>query len=546
MTSPHLVHQTPGIVSQPTTYRQMQKGIAELVNVIRPTLGPCPRLVGMQRVGDKRGPELLDNGAVIARRIIELADRDENTGAMLLRGMLWRLHEQVGDGTATAAVLFESIFNQGVKMIVAGSSPMRLRYHLEQGMQLILDKLSSMVMPLESAALLACAARTVCYDPEMAQMLAEIFNVIGPEGALNIQSGRGRSLEREFVEGSYWSGGIHSQEMIRDRARMITRMQNSAILISDLEITDPDQLLPVVMAAGKRGLSALLIIARELSPSALALLLANRDSLKMQVIAVKTPGLNTVDQAAAMEDLAVLTGGRPFLNAAGDTLSQIQPHELGQARRVWADSNNTGIIGGKGDPYRVRAHLAALRQKACLADDPEVQKRLQERVGRLLGGAAILRVGGVTEPEIHSRVDMAQRAALALRGAIAEGVVPGGGVAFLACQSNLQHMLTQSSEVEERAAYHILVNAMEAPIRTLIANAGFDAGQVMAELHHARSGCAFDVIAGKVVDPTEAQILDVASVQKEALCSAVRTAALALTIEVVVHRRKLPIATRPD
>jgi chaperonin GroEL len=540
-----LHHQTPGIVYQPAVYRQMQKGINQIVDAIRPTLGPCARWVAIQRHSASSAPELLDSGGLIARRIIGLADRDENVGAMLLRGLLWRLHEETGDGTATAAVLFQSIFNQGVTAIAAGSGAMQLRFHLEQGMCLILDQLSNMTIPIENKELLEHVAMTVCHDAELAQMLAEIFAVIEEDGTLDIQPGRGRSLDREYVEGSYWPGGIHSREMIKDHSRM-ARVQNAAIFISDLEITDPHQLVPVVMAAGRKGLPSLLIMARSLSESALALLLANRDSLRLQAIAVKTPGLTTIDQAAWMQDLAVLTGGRPFLKAAGDTLSQVEPHDLGHVRRAWADSNAFGIIGGKGDPRRVREHIATLQRAVALTEEMDARNRLRQRIGKLRGGAAILRIGGVTEADIQVRVALAGRAALAMRRAVAEGALPGGGVCFLACQPALKQRLSQSREVEERAAYHILLNAMEAPIRTLMTNAGYDAGQVMAKLRNAGSGCAFDAVAGKIVDAAEARLLDVASVQKEALCSVVKAAALALTIDTVVHRKKLPIAVDPD
>ncbi len=253
-------------------------------------------------------------------------------------------------------------------------------------------------------------------------------------------------------------------------------------------------------------------------------------------MAVKAPGLRADDQAAALEDLAVLTGGRRLLRAAGDQLGHIRIADLGRARRAWANKDHFGIVGGKGDPRGLRQHVASLRATYAAVEDPQARKLQRQRLGRLCGGAATLWVGGATESDITIRKDVAERAAEALRGAIAGGVLPGAGVALLACRPALWRALEQSDEPDERAAYRVLLDALSAPIHTIASNAGYDAGMVMANLAQVGSGYGLDARSGQVVDVVHAGILDVATTQQMAIYSAIETAALALTIDVLVTR----------
>jgi chaperonin GroEL len=530
---------TPRVVFQPTAYQGLQRGINQMVEAVRPTLGPLPRIIAIERMMRDKTPELLDSGGMIARRIIQLPDHDEDVGAMFVRHMLWRLHEKVGDGTATAAVLFQSVYNQGLRYIVAGGNAMQLRRYLEAGLQVILDELTRMAIHLEGKESLAQIADTICHDPPLAKMLGEIFDIIGEYGQLEVRSGRSRELEREYVEGMYWKGGVHSRQMISDHTNLRTEMENVAILISDIEIQDPRRLISIVDMAVQAEIRSLLIIASKLSESATSLLLrASQDPTKFKTIAVKAPWMTISDRAAALEDLAILTGGRAFAKIAGYTLGGVKLQDLGRARRAWADRSYFGIIGGKGDPRLLRKHITDLRTAFRQSEDLEVRKKLRERIGKLMGGSATLWVGGVAEREIDVRKELAQRTSDALRGAIVEGVLPGGGVCLLACRPALQRMLARSGDPDERAAYRILIRALGEPIRTILTNAGYDASEVMAEIKQAGPGFGFDARCGQVVDVAQAGIFDVASVQKAAVHSAVASAALALTIDILVHPKK--------
>ncbi len=537
---------TPRIVFQPQVYRGMQRGINQMVEAIRPTLGPLPRFVAIDRAAERRTPELLDNGATIARRILELPDRDADVGAMLLRHVLWQVQEKVGDGTATAAVLLQSVYNQGVHYLASGGNAMLLRHHLEEGMRVILKQLTDMTVQVEGKQVLTQVAESICYDPPLAELLGEIFDIIGEYGQLDIRSGRSRELEREYVEGIYWDGGLLCREMITDHVKLRTEMHSAAIMISDLALEDPHQLVPVLEMASAAGIRALLIIATQLSSSVTALLLsASREPDKFQVIAVKTPGMTSTDQAMAMEDMAILTGGRPLLKIAGHTLHGLRLEDLGHARRVWADRTYSGIVGGKGNPRALRAHIASLRSAFERATDNDLRQKLQKRIGKLMGGSATLWIGGTTEAQIKVRRELAGRTAGALRGVVREGMLPGGGVSLLACHQPLRHRLEHSADGDERAAYRILIKAIEAPIRAILINAGYDASEVMAEIRLAGNGHGLDVRSGQVVDMAQAGIWDAAAVLKTAVHSAVSGAALALTTDVLVHHKQPPQSTEP-
>ena len=510
----------------------------QIVDAVKPTLGPTPRLVGIERTQRGDAPEILDNAGVIARRIVALPGRDEDVGAMFVRHLLWRLHEQAGDGTATAAVVFQSIFNQSLRYIAAGGNAMRMRQCLEQGMRRIHTHLDSMTLFLDGKTELAHLAESICSDPPLAAMLGEIFDIIGEHGQLDIRIGRGDQLEREYVEGMYWKSGVLARTMLTDQVILRTDLENAALLISDLEIDNPRDLAPLLELAVRTETKALVVVAKRLSDSAVAMLLRNQNGTERQYIAVKTPGFGAEEQSADLQDMAVLTGGRPLFAAAGAALSRVTHADLGHARRAWASSTDFGIAGGKGDPRQLRMLVADLRAGFARTTDAGARENLRRRLGKLLGGSATLRVSASTPSELEARKALAERTARALRGATLEGVVPGGGAALLACRDLLLRHREASSNPDERLAYRILGQALETPIRTIIANAGYDPATVLAEVDRAGNGYGFDARSGAVVEMVAAGIFDAASVQKAAMHGAVAGAALAITIDVLIHRRR--------
>jgi chaperonin GroEL len=536
-------HLNQRVVFQPAAYRRMLRGVDQMVNVLSTTLGPRPRYVAIERPTAGSLPELLDNGGVIARRIVELPDRDEDMGAMLVRNLVWRLNDEVGDGTATAAVLFRSIYRDGIRYVAAGGNAMALRRHLESGLSVMLEALNEQVIQVQGKERLAQVAESICHDAPLAAMLGEIFDIIGEHGRLEIKDGHSRELEREYVDGMYWDSGALSPHMLPDGANQTTNLEEAAILLTDLEIDDPYELVPILEMVIQADLHSLVVVARRLSTQAIALLLINQQTREnFRVLAVRTPGVSDEEKAVALADMAIATGGRAFLRVAGQTLRGVTLEDFGYARQAWANTAYFGIAGGLGDAHEVRSHLLALRGVLRQTKDPDKRKALQQRLGRLMGGSVTLWIGGATKTEMDTRREVAQRTADALRGAVSDGVLPGGGVALLACCEALQQKYCASDDPDERAAYRMLIGAAEVPMRTILNNAGLSADKIMARIESAGVGYGYDVRTEQMVNVVEAGIFDVSTVQKAALRSAVAGAALALTIDVLVHRKKRDVA----
>jgi chaperonin GroEL len=537
----HEHSQKPRLVFHADAYAGMQKGINTIAEAIRPTLGPLPRLVAIDPVArGNKPPKLMDDGGLIARRILELGNADADMGAMLLRQLLWKQRQEAGDGTATTAVLFQSVYNQGVKYVAAGGNPMRLRHYLEAGLCIILDQLAKLTTPLDGQEQITGLALSVGHDIPLAEALGEIFDVIGEHGLLEIRSGHSRETTWEFVEGAYFKGGLHVPAILGQSS---VELADAAVFVSDLELDEPEQLVRLVALAYAMQKKSLVIVVRELSKKVVGLLASiNKDTAQFQAIAVKAP-TDVHELARLLDDMGVLTGGRVFLRALGDMVDAAQINHLGGARRVWADGEYCGLIGGKGSPIKIRDHITHLRKALYGTDDLDTRKRLRERIGNLIGGAAILRVGGSTDLEINVRKDNAERTSNALRGALVHGVLPGGVAALLNCQGVLKKKAERAENLDERMAYCILSRALEEPLRAILGNAGYEAEPVLA--HITKSGGGFDVRCGKFVDTTCVEIMDSAGVMRSAVHGAVASAGLALTIEVLVHHRRPAVCVNP-
>jgi chaperonin GroEL len=294
-------------------------------------------------------------------------------------------------------------------------------------------------------------------------------------------------------------------------------------------------LFPILQAANVSNAQSLMIVVRSLSEKAIALLTAHNKMDKFKVAAVKLPGLNADDRMAVVDDLSRLTGANPYLTVVGNRLESMTASDFGTARRLWADMRSFGLVGGGGNPAKLREHIRILKARYHNLPDKDDRKKLQERIGNLLGGAITVYVGGFTEPDITNRKSIADRTALALRSAIQEGVVPGGGIALLNCRQMLQQQRAYITDTDHRAAYNILFEAFDAPARSIFQNAGYDSSEVMAQLYHECADMGFDVIGNRVVNMREAGILDSATTLKASVRNAISTAAMALTIDSLVH-----------
>lgn len=539
--------QTPGVVFQPQVHNALQRGISKMVGAIRPTLGPVSGGVVIDRVNKTETlPEFLDDGGLIARRIIELPDRNEDMGAMLARSMIVSQYEEVGDGTATTGVLLEALFNAGARYIAAGGNAMLLRRHLEAVIPFIYETLDSMVTRLEGRQALSRMACALCHDETMAQLLGETFDLVGEYGRLEIRENYGRELRLEYVEGTYYESGLVSRAILPQNGASRIELENPAVFICDFAIENHHDLYPVLQTAYHAGFRNLIIILRDLSEQGVSLLATNNRMDKLTSVALKIPGLNETDRNAALEDLCVLTGAVPILKAAGASLERVTPDHFGRVRRSWADLRAFGIVGGKGDPRLIREHIQRLKARYQAENDSGDREHIRKRIGKLLGGSVTLWVGGFTETEIKASKSLAERSAMAMRTALEHGVVPGGGIALLNVSKALQKEVAGTENTDKRAAYRMLIEALEAPARVIFQNSGCDPSEVMAKLYVENGHKAFDVLTRRVVDVYEAGILDSISVLKSCLKNAIHTAALALTTDTFVHVRQLRLVKNPD
>ena len=531
----------PSLVFQPNTHIQFKVGADQIIDAIRPTLGPLPRIVAIEHIGGRAKPaELLDDGAIIARRIIQLPKRGEDMGAMFVRHMLWKMYDKVGDGTATAAIIFQSLFNQGVRYVQEGGNAMLLRGQLEALIAILTTRIESQSIYLTGKENLAALANTVCHDRDLAAMFGEIFDTIGEHGRLELRSAAGHKLERTYTEGIYWDGGLLSRTMLTGLKNSRISFENAAILVTDLEIIGARQLLPVLDSALVAGFTHLVIVAKTISTAAIGMLQLEENRARIHAVVVKTPGSDIFAQRDAIEDLAILTGARPILGIAGGTLESVTSQHLGNARRAWADPEMFGIVGGRGDVRALRNHIGLLRKSITSASAAEDRTRLRDRVGKLMGGTATLYIGDRSPIDLAARKELAERTARAMRGAIRDGVVPGGGVALLGCRGLLRAKMASATKDEERAACRMLLRAVEMPTRELMQNAGFEPNEWMLEINKAGPNHGLDTVGRKIVDMNAAGIYDSASTVKHALYYGTYSAALALTVDVLVHRTRPP------
>ena len=536
--------QHAGVLFQPNVYHQMQRGINQVINAIRPTLGPNPHFTGIEAFPRTKPPELLDDGGTIARRLVELPNQHENVGAMLVRGMLWRLHQQSGDGTATAAILFQAIYNEGVRYITSGGNAMLLRQHLENGLKLLLAHLETQIIPVADSNMLSKVAKTVCDDDGLAQALSEIFEVIDEHGVLDVQSGHSLEPKISYFEGNYWKSGIH--KTATNSPNQPIELLDPSILLTDFALKDPKQVFPILQTAVQAEIKSLVIMCQSVTPKVADFLKSSEVAERLQVVAVKTPGTGNHEHANSLTDLALLTGGTPFLEVTRQSPASVKPEDFGQARRIWTNKIYFGIKGGQGDVEGLRNHLNKLQMAYAKANTVESQTAIQSRIGRLRGGFTILYVGGATKTEADTRKNVANRAAQIIRQTTRQGILLGGGLALLSCRDSLQKQIQNSTSTDERAAFRILYAAVQAPFCTLAENGGHEGGAILNEIDHASDGFGFDFNQNCLADFRAVGIYDSAEAQLSALKHAIKTAALALTVDAVVYRRRPEVSTIPE
>ena len=532
------------LLFQPHTREALKAGIDTLAGAVTPTLGPLTGPVALDDTTRGGSPELLDDGGAIARRILQLSDRDADVGAMLLRETLWEQRERHGDATATAAVLYQTVYEEGHRFISAGGDAMLLRRQLESGMKLMLAALQEQVHLLSKTEEIERLALSIGGQSDIAAALADIFEVLNPHASIELRDG-GRELGHEFFLGSFWEGKVPSNIVFEGVVGDRIDLRNTAWLISDFELDDLQALVALVTDAFQAGYDSLAIVAKAFSEQIVAAQGANSRMEDFKLVYLEPMGL-VDEQEAALEDLALITGGQVLRTITGHQLETVSREMLGKSELAWLDRNRFGVIAGNGDETAVKQEVESLEQRFNRSDDGRQQLVLRARIGRLRGGSAVVYCGGSSESEMRYQNALIERTIGATRSALLEGTLPGGGTALLHCIDRLKVALDASDDVHERAACRILMKAAEAPCRALLVNAGHEApGVVVADVLSGKNGAGYDLRSGSIADMQESGVVDSAAAMMAAVRNGIGGAALALTVDTIVHRVNPPLAIEP-
>jgi chaperonin GroEL len=536
------------VLLKPRARVALQRGVDQMANVLRVTLGPTARAVVMAPIISTGSPELLTDSATIARRIIEIPDPYENMGAMLIRHMAWRIREKVGDGAATAAVIAQTLLHEANYQAAAGANVMMLKRGIERGLDVADAELRRLATPMESPEQIeALAVAAAGGDQEIGRYVSEMLEIIGTDGVILVEDHAGRKTDREYVEGLQWDSGYVSAYFCTDLDRMDAVVENPVILSTDVNVESVEQILPIMEAIMERkeshGIGGFVLIANEIAGPALALMVANTEKKTLPCLGIKAPGAGD-RRVRILEDVAVLAGGRMVAEDAGDTMEEAKFSDLGRARRVWANRDFFSIVGGAGDHNAIRQRIQEIKQLLPTADGDYERDKMRERIGKLQGGVGVLKVGAASEREREIKKQRGEEAVAAARAAAEEGVVPGGGAAYLGCRQALQ-ALAKELEGDEALGVRVLLRALEAPTEWIIRNAGQDHKRIMAELRDAPAGHGYDAVEERIVDMVEAGILDPAKVVRAALETGASAGMMALTTDALVLTAKRDPAVNP-
>lgn len=532
----------PDIKFAPDAVYLLQRGVDALANAVRPTLGPNVRSVAMAPIwGENKPPELLDDAATIARRIIEIPNPHANMGAMLLRQVLWNMHEKVGDGGATTAVLMQALLQEGIRLSTAGWNVMTMRHGIEKATERALAVIRGLARPIETENDVIGLAFAASGDEDLARRLGEMFDTLGADGHVQVQQGYKPGLMHEYIEGAYWDSGWVSNLFANNDLQNECRLLNTHVLVARGRIEQWEDLSPLLNEMAEQKDVALFIVALDVSNTALNLLLSNKE--KVPCVAVKAPSIGE-HMENQLHDIAVLTGTRVVLNNMGESLAKLRMADLGFARSVTANRDYFGIVGGNSDPRLLREHIALLRTHIRSTDvnDSEVLGQLRQRLAKLVSGIGVIYVGGATESEGNARRERVERTVNTVKQAQAGGVVPGGGMAYITAAKVLHDLRLPA---EEAVGADVLMRALEEPLRAIALNSGVAAGPIIGQAFEQPDGWGYNALSDQFEDMRAAGIVDPLPVVEAALERAVSGALMALTTHVTVHRRNPPLSTNP-
>ncbi len=501
-------------------------GASALADAVRVTLGPRSKSILLGRTWG--GPIVCNDGVTIAKAV-SLEDPEENLGAQMLREAAVRTGDAVGDGTTTSTVLAHAVFSEGIRNVVAGASAVEIKRGLDRGAHAAVEAIRAQARPVASRKEKAQVATVSAHnDPSVGDLVAEAMERVGAEGAVSLEEAKGTETTLEVVEGMQFDRGYLSPYFVTDAEKMEAVLEQPLVLLDDSKIASMQGLLPVLEQVAKAG-RPLLIVAEDIESEALAVLVVNKLRGVLPCAAVKAPGFGD-RRRAMLQDLEVLTGGRLVAPELGVKLEGLALGDLGSAKRVIIDRDSTTIVGGAGDRRAIAARCQELRRQIEDTTSDYDREKLEERLAKLAGGVAVIHVGAPSEAEMKTRKEAFEDAISATKAAVAEGVVPGGGLAFLMAIDAVARQ-EAACDGDERTGLRILERALEAPVRQIATNSGADDGVVVDRLRAGRGEVGFDAARGAYVNLVEAGIIDPAKVVRVALESAVSVAGTLLLAE---------------
>jgi chaperonin GroEL len=511
--------------------RALKRGVDALADAVKITLGPRGRNV----VLDKKfgAPTITNDGVTIAKEI-ELEDPFENMGAQLAKEVATKTNDVAGDGTTTATVLAQSMVNEGLRNVAAGANPMALKRGIEKGVDKAVEKIKALATPVTGAEEIAAVAAISAADPEIGKLIAEVMEKVGKDGVITVEESKSMKFETEYTEGMQFDRGYISPYFVTNADRMEAVLDEPLILITDKKISSVQDILPVLEKA-LQVTKNIVIIAEDVDGEALATLVVNKLRGTINALAVKAPGFGD-RRKAMLEDIAILTGGHVISEEVGRKLENTTVQDLGRARRVVANKDETTIIEGRGQDAAIQARIKAIKAQIEETTSDFDREKLQERMAKLAGGVAVIKVGAATEVELKEKKHRVEDALSATRAAVEEGIVPGGGVALVAAAEALESL---QLDPEEQVGVQILRRALEEPLRRIAINAGQEGSVVVERVRtlQKEKGSAnwgYDALRDEYVDLVGRGIIDPAKVTRSALQNAASIATMVLTTETLV------------
>ena len=513
--------------------QELRHGVDILANAVKVTLGPRGRNVILDKA---YGPAVITKDGVTVAKEIDLKDRFHNIGAQLVKQVAIRTNEVAGDGTTTATVFAQAIFQEGLKNVAAGANPMEIRLGLEMGSRAVGRALRELAVPVEGKEIVAAVAGIAGNDPEIGQLVADVMEQVGKDGVITVEEGRSLVYETEVVDGLQLPNGWSSPYFVTNNDRMTADLDHPYILITDKKISDVSQLLPILEKVVQLTKN-FVIISGEMEGEALSTLIVNKMRGIMNPLAIRAPGFGD-RRSAQLEDLAILTGGTFIADDMGRDLESVQIADLGRAARVIAEKSDTTIIEGAGSDEAVQARIRQIHAQIDEVDSDFDREKMQERLAKLAGGVGVIKVGGANEIEMREKKSRVEDALSATRASLEEGVVAGGGVAFIRVQSALDPLIEEHDGTDIATGLRILQRALESPTRQIVENAGLEPAVIVMDVRAAEQNTGYDAAGERFGDMFELGIVDPVKVCRVAIENAVSVAALMLTTEAVVSEIK--------